>query len=159
MAARQAGAKERIAAMRDLTRGNLAQKTAGIAEIRSKHRTKDISGNTSSPQDLPVELKRVRKEIDFTQCEFAPFIGVSVRTLSSIETGAETMTPRVRRTFNELQRLVQNLASIMPKEKIGPWLRQPNPAFDGYKPLELLDRGEADRIYAMIYMLKAGIPG
>lgn len=58
----------------------------------------------------------------------------------------------------ELEGLISALAEIMKRESIGPWLQTPNPAFDGLKPLEVIDRGEIDRIWAMIYYLRSGTP-
>ncbi len=58
----------------------------------------------------------------------------------------------------ELERLTIALAEIMKRESIGPWLQTPNDAFDGLKPLEVIDRGEIDRIWTMIYHLRSGSP-
>jgi hypothetical protein len=38
------------------------------------------------------------------------------------------------------------LGDIMAGDTIGPWLQTPNDAFDGAKPLELIERGETDRL-------------
>jgi len=34
----------------------------------------------------------------------------------------------------------------------------PTDAFDGLKPLEVIERGEVDRLWRMIYLLEAGLP-
>jgi hypothetical protein len=47
----------------------------------------------------------------------------------------------------------------MDAKAIGQWLQQPNPAFDGLKPLEVIERGEIDRIWAMVYQLESGTAG
>ncbi len=47
----------------------------------------------------------------------------------------------------------------MRPEFIGQWMETPNPAFGGLKPLEVWERGEEDRIWAMIFYLESGIPG
>jgi hypothetical protein len=41
---------------------------------------------------------------------------------------------------------------------IGPWLKDPNPAFDGSTPLQVIERGETDRIWRMVYELESGEP-
>ncbi len=104
-------------------------------------------------------IKHLRKCIGFTQMELAPLLRVSHRTLLSMEGGKKTIGQREWKAFVELKRLVSGLSEIMREEEVGKWLKTPNDAFGGFKPLELLDRGEVDRIYEMIYMLKAGIPG
>ena len=47
--------------------------------------------------------------------------------------------------------------SVSP-EAIGPWLKDPNPAFDGSTPLQVIERGETDRIWRMVYELESGEP-
>jgi len=44
-------------------------------------------------------------------------------------------------------------------QAIGPWLKEPNPAFDGSTPVQVIERGETDRIWRMIYELQSGEPG
>ena len=59
----------------------------------------------------------------------------------------------------ETGRLIPKIREFLVNEKIGPWLNEPNPAFDGSTPLQVLERGEADRISRMIYELESGEPG
>ena len=40
---------------------------------------------------------------------------------------------------------------------IGPWLQTPNEAFDGLKPSEVIDRGEVDQLWSMVYFLRSGV--
>ncbi len=46
----------------------------------------------------------------------------------------------------------------MKTASIGTWLLKPNAAFDGLKPIEVIDRGEIDRLWSMIYYLRSGSP-
>jgi len=64
----------------------------------------------------------------------------------------------VARSLVEHIRLISALAEVMKRESIGVWLQSPNQAFEGLKPLEVIDRGEIDRIWAMIYHLRSGTP-
>ena len=41
----------------------------------------------------------------------------------------------------------------------GAWLDAPNPAFDGLKPLEVIERGEIDRLWNMIFYLESSLAG
>jgi hypothetical protein len=41
---------------------------------------------------------------------------------------------------------------------VGEWLKTPNEAFDGSTPLQVIERGESDRIWRMIYQLQTGEP-
>jgi hypothetical protein len=59
----------------------------------------------------------------------------------------------------EVDRLFREMARVMEGIEIGPWLAQPNPAFDSSTPLEVIERGELDRIWRMVYDLESGLPG
>lgn len=48
--------------------------------------------------------------------------------------------------WTELGRLFDELEKFVASENIGPWLKEPNPAFDGSTPLQVVERGETDRI-------------
>jgi hypothetical protein len=58
----------------------------------------------------------------------------------------------------ELRRLQQALAGVMKSTFIGEWLQTPNRAFDGLKPLEVIERGQIDRIWRMLHLLESGEP-
>ena len=60
--------------------------------------------------------------------------------------------------FQELNRLIAALGEIMMTATIGTWLLKPNAAFDGLKPIEVIDRGEIDRHWSMIFYLRSGSP-
>jgi len=59
----------------------------------------------------------------------------------------------------EISRLQQALSGVLDAGFIGEWLKTPNPAFADLKPLEVIERGEVDRIWRMIYELESGTPG
>jgi hypothetical protein len=61
--------------------------------------------------------------------------------------------------MTEMQRLYQALANVMKPGFVGEWLQAPNDAFSGLKPLEVVERGEVDRLWRMIYALESGMPG
>jgi len=112
----------------------------------------------SNAAEIPTP-RQVRRLLRFNQVEFAPLIDVSVRKLSDLESGRTPLCERDQRRLKEIEELTRNLAEIMPETAVGDWLKRPNAAFGGFKPLELLHRGEVARLYEMVYMLKAGIPG
>lgn len=67
-------------------------------------------------------------------------------------------TDVVARRLTELSRLNTALTEIIKKESLGKWLQTPNSAFDDLKPLEVIERGESDRIWSMIFYLRSGVP-
>jgi hypothetical protein len=56
--------------------------------------------------------------------------------------------------LTEIHRLQRALLAFMEEPLIGAWLLSPNEALDGFKPLEVIERGEIDRIWRMLYVLK-----
>jgi DNA-binding transcriptional regulator YiaG len=107
----------------------------------------------------PVKASAVadlRKWLQLKQSVFARLIPVSVRSLATLESGTPP-TDVVARRLVELQRLTKALAEVMKTESLGTWLQTPNEAFDGLKPIEVIDRGEIDRLWSMIYFLRSGV--
>lgn len=105
----------------------------------------------------PVLARVLRGKLQLSQPEFAKMLPLSVRTLATLESGTAP-TEVVARRLVELQRLTNALSEVVKKETLGQWLQTPNQAFDGLKPLEVIDRGEIDRLWGMIYYLRSGVP-
>ena len=99
----------------------------------------------------------LRKRLKLKQPEFARLVPISQRSLATLESGTPP-TPAIARRLTELQRLMDALSEIIQEESLGTWLQTPNDAFDNLKPIEVIDRGETDRLWEMIYDLRSGIP-
>lgn len=84
--------------------------------------------------------------------------GFAPRTIAAWAAGEKPSTSSVRKLV-EIHRFLKALAEIVEPSAIGPWLRTPNAAFDGATPLQLFERGEADRLWRMMYELESGQPG
>lgn len=102
-------------------------------------------------------VSRLRTSLNLNQPDFSRLFPLSVRTLASLE-GGTTPSETVQRRLVELERLTRALAEVLRKEALGDWLKTPNPAFEGLKPLEVIERGESDRLWSMIYFLRSGVP-
>ena len=100
----------------------------------------------------------VRSRLGLSRDVFARLLPVSTRSLATIESGGEP-SDAVRRRLTEVHRVIDALSHVMQEEAIGAWLTTPNDAFDGLKPLEVIERGEVDRIWRMVYLLESGQPG
>ena len=55
-----------------------------------------------------------------------------------------------------MRRLVIVLAALFRPKTLGHWFDTPNPALAGLKPIEVIERGESDRLWQMIFNLKSG---
>jgi hypothetical protein len=58
----------------------------------------------------------------------------------------------------ELERLVAALRELMAPGSLRDWMITPSDAFEGSTPVQLIERGEADRIWQMVFALRTGQP-
>lgn len=63
-----------------------------------------------------------------------------------------------KRHLKEIVRLFDSLADLMETNYVGEWIKTPNEAFDNSTPLQVIERGEIDRIWRMVYRLETGEP-
>jgi DNA-binding transcriptional regulator YiaG len=104
-----------------------------------------------------TELTDLRRKLGISQKAFALLSSSSQRAVARWEAG-EKPGEHAKRTLVELQRLQKALAVVMKKDSIPEWLEIPNKALGGLKPLEVIQRGEIDRIWSLIYYLQSGEP-
>ena len=67
------------------------------------------------------------------------------------------MSNSARQKLVETDRLRAALGEILPPNDLGEWMRTPNPAFEGQTPIQVLERGEADRLWQMIFQIDANV--
>jgi hypothetical protein len=84
--------------------------------------------------------------------------GFSVRAVAEWASGKEPSAP-AKRAFTEMDRLLDGLSRVMEPGEVGRWLKETNSAFDGSTPLQVIERGQTDRIWRMLYHVESGEPG
>ena len=104
------------------------------------------------PPDRPGERRRL---LGLTRPRYATLAGVSERTLAAVESTG-TATPAVRRQLTELDRLLAALCDAVQPAALGPWLFEPNPAFEDRAPAAVLAAGEGDRLWQAAHLLRSG---
>ena len=119
-------------------------------------RAKASASQVSEAPPSGVSVRALRGQLGLTQELFARVSGHSTRTIAEWER-MERPAASVQRLI-EIQRLQQALSGVMRADFIGAWLETPNEAFSGMKPLEVIERGEVDRIWRMIYELESVVP-
>lgn len=97
----------------------------------------------------------LRADLGVSRRLFARLTGYSERAIASWEAGRD-LSEASRQRMLETRRLEKALARAMKASAIGRWLEEPNRAFRGLKPLEVIERGEIDRIWRMIFELESG---
>ena len=87
--------------------------------------------------------------------ELGRLTGFSLRALAEWASGKLPSQPAKRR-LHEVRRLLDALAEIVKPESIPRWLHQPNPAFNRLTPLQVIELGEIDRLWAMVHDFASG---
>ena len=104
------------------------------------------------------KAKQLRRSMGMTRPVFARLVDISERSLADLESQKRAPTSSVQRRVAEVDRLQAALAQVIDAEAIGQWLQTPNPAFGDLKPLELIERGQTDRLWRMIHEIESGQP-
>ena len=82
----------------------------------------------------------------------------SVRTIATVESDRKK-ADRLQRDYLEVTRLCDALGEVVEPSVLGEWFLAPNKRFGGSKPIEIIERGEIDRLWEMVYRLRSGMPG
>jgi DNA-binding transcriptional regulator YiaG len=105
----------------------------------------------------PISVKELGRRYKISHEALTRMTGFSLRAISKWSNGSVPSSSTARR-LTEIKRLFGALENLVSPEAIGPWLKDPNPAFDGSTPLQVIERGESDRIWRMVYELESGEP-
>ncbi len=103
-------------------------------------------------------VNALRKALGINRKLFARLTGYSERAVAKWEAGEKLRGASLQKMI-ELRRLQEALATIMKAEFVPEWLQVPNHSFGGLKPIEVVERGEIDRLWHMIFELESGMPG
>jgi hypothetical protein len=100
----------------------------------------------------------LRERLKMTREGFGRLVNVSVRAIAEAELN-QSHIAKLKRPYAEVGRLYRALSDLIDEEAIGPWFVAPNDAIGGLKPMEVIERGEIDRLWDMVYRLQAGLAG
>jgi DNA-binding transcriptional regulator YiaG len=125
-------------------------------------RTAQKSGKLVMHKPAHVSTDRIirglREDFGVNQSMMVRLSGYSPRSIISWSKGTKATKPAAIK-FTELSRLFEALADLTQnREEVTAWLETPNEAFDGSTPLQVIERGESDRLWRMIYFLRSGEP-
>ncbi|MEZ6073420.1 MAG: hypothetical protein R3C10_24890 [Pirellulales bacterium] len=105
--------------------------------------------------DSRLELRR---SLSLSRDIFSRLVNVSPRAIADVESGRKKV-PKLQRPYNEVRRVYDALSEVVSPETLGEWFVTPNAAFGDLKPIEVIERGEIDRLWEMVYRLQSGMPG
>lgn len=119
--------------------------------------SKKSSRPTKPSKQMPSTFVAVlREKLGLPRKTFARLTGYSERAIAGWESGEPISQPSILR-MREVERLHDSLASVIRAEAIPKWLETPNSAFDGLKPVEVVERGQVDKLWRMIFYLESGV--
>jgi DNA-binding transcriptional regulator YiaG len=107
--------------------------------------------------DHSADVRELCEKYELKREELGRLTGFSLRALAEWAGGKLPSQPAKRR-LQEVRRLLDALAQIVKPESIPAWLHQRNPAFDHLTPLQAIELGEIDRLWAMVHDLASGQP-
>ncbi len=114
--------------------------------------------NHRGAKDYAGLLQHYRTAFNMPQPLVVRLTGFSPRSVAKWSEGVPP-SPKQEKALVEMDRLLDGLARVMQPAQVGQWLKSPNPAFDGSTPLQVVERGEMDRIWRMLFDLESGQPG
>ena len=128
-----------------------AARRAGPARMRGRRAVLTLS------ETGVVRLKSLRTRLGVSQKLMSRLVSLSLRKISELENTKKKPSPQTQQRLNEIGRLQEALVEVIAPEYVAEWLETPNDAFDGLKPIEVIDRGEIDRIWQMLFFLRSGV--
>jgi hypothetical protein len=116
------------------------------------------SSSLMAPQKGEPDVRRLSSTYHLSNEVVSRVTGASPRTVSYWNSGLAPQRSSAQK-IREVTRLFDALSDIIKAKAIGPWLQRPNDAFDGSTPLQVMERGENDRLWRMIWQIREGNTG
>ena len=104
------------------------------------------------------QLRRIAKLSGMSYDSLARVLRTSRRTLGLWLAGEEPGRSN-RAHVTEFTRFFNALCEVVKPETIGAWMERPSPNFQGSSPMQILERGEIDRLWRMIWEIRGGNSG
>jgi DNA-binding transcriptional regulator YiaG len=124
--------------------------------FRSNRRANQTIKTTAESPSLGNRVASLRRALEMPRSQFARLLGRTERAVIDWESGKTTLQGLSRQRVRELERLSEALQELFDARELGQWFDTPNEAFGSLKPMEVIERGESDRLWQMIFQLKAG---
>lgn len=131
--------------------GQFRKKSDAITHARA------AASDSLAPADN-ADVRRLSRTYKLSNEVLSRVTGASPRTVSYWNAGTPPQRSSIQK-IKETTRLFDALADIIKGSVIGEWLQRPNKQFDGSTPLQVIERGETDRLWRMIWQLREGNSG
>jgi len=127
--------------------------------IAAKHRPRRKTGRNTAATMAPATgnpVASLRLALAMPRSKFARLLGRTERAVIDWESEKARPQGLSQQRIRELQRLAEALGHLFDSKNLGKWFESPNPAFGDLKPIEVIERGETDRLWQMIFEMRAG---
>ncbi len=141
---------------RQLTGSGKARKPGAPLRLHSKAGA--FLGSSAANAASRFDVKNFCQAYAVTHDTFTRLTGFSPRAVAHWVQGRKPSSS-TQRHLTEVRRVFEALELLVARKAIGPWLKEPNAAFEGSTPLQVIERGEMDRVWRMIHELESGEPG
>ena len=121
------------------------------------HRIAGLKGS-GLVQDGPTQKLELRARLQMARPTFGKIVNVAERTIADVESGGESIN-KLKRPYNEVYKLCEALSEVVDPACLGEWFQTPNDSFDGLTPIELIEQGDIDQLWNMVFELQTGMPG
>lgn len=136
-------------------------KKAGAGRSGAKLRIQESAAaypNLFGTTPTAPSLIELAKKFGLRQETLSRMTGFSLRAVAGWAGGKKPSAP-VQRALTEMDRMLDALGKLMEPKNVGRWLKEPNPALDGSTPVQVIERGQSDRIWRLLYFVESGEPG
>jgi antitoxin Xre/MbcA/ParS-like protein len=134
------------------------QKNAARRKGRAFASMRKAAAHVAFRHEHKPAVREITDHFGIRQETLSRMTGFSPRAVAGWASGKEPSAP-AKRAFHEMDRLLDALTRLMRPKEVGRWLKEPNPAFDGSTPVQVIERGQMDRIWRMLYYAESGEPG
>ena len=114
-----------------------------------------VNIQSTQPQPPSINIPSFCKRYRLVRSDLTRMTQYSPRAVAKWAAG-DKPSAAAQKQLKELVRLFGALSNIMQTDYVGEWLKTANPAFENSTPLQVIERGEVDRIWNMIYHLQTG---
>jgi len=103
-------------------------------------------------------VRNLAQQSGLTLDSLARMLRISRRAVAAWLSGQEPSRSNKVRLI-EFGRMYQALSELAQPSAIGSWLEKSNPSLQGSTPLQVIERGESDRIWRIVWQLREGNVG
>jgi len=114
----------------------------------------------STPRGAQARSKpsvaELRAKLGLSRALFSRMVGASERSVASWEAGRGPASRAAQQSLEHALRIYETAARVMKPSYVGTWLVTPLDIFGGLKPLEVIERGEHDRVWKELHQWESG---